>query len=92
MNTHVAPVHWSYSSLKNFEGCPQRYYQEKEIGAVRQLPNKHTDYGLKLHEAVENFFSRAPRLLIPRIRVTWCWRCCACRANSSATTCPCARI
>lgn len=58
MDMHVAPVHWSYSSLKNFEGCPQRYYQEKEIRAVHQLPNEHTSYGIALHEAVEDFFKK----------------------------------
>jgi hypothetical protein len=55
MTAHVAPIHWSYSSLKNFEGCPQRYWAERETGQARSVPTEHTLYGERLHSAVEDY-------------------------------------
>jgi hypothetical protein len=49
----VIPIVWSYSSLKNFEGCKKRYYHEKVVGDYKQSPNEHTTYGTLMHEAIE---------------------------------------
>lgn len=53
MSSPVIPIVWSYSALKNFEGCKKRYYHEKVAGDFKQQPNEHTTYGTLMHEALE---------------------------------------
>jgi CRISPR/Cas system-associated exonuclease Cas4 (RecB family) len=46
-------VTWSHSSLKDYEGCPRRYYEAK---VLKKYPFKDTEatlYGKELHEAAE---------------------------------------
>lgn len=45
---------WSFSSLTNFEGCPRRYYYTKEIKEVVEPPTEATEWGIKVHEALEH--------------------------------------
>lgn len=45
---------WSYSSLTKFENCPRQYYLVKEAGLVKDLPTEATEWGTRVHEAMEH--------------------------------------
>lgn len=48
-------VQWSFSSLKDFVGCPKRYY---EIKVAKNFETKTTHaliYGKEVHSALENY-------------------------------------
>ena len=46
-------VTWSHSSLKDYEGCPRRYYEAKVLKKWRLTDTQATIYGKELHEAAE---------------------------------------
>lgn len=49
------PIQWSFSSLKDFIGCPKRYY---EVKVAKNFETKITDaliYGKEVHSALENY-------------------------------------
>ena len=48
-------LQWSYSSLKDFVGCPKRYQEVKVLGNYKFIPTAATTYGNKVHEALENY-------------------------------------
>ena len=48
-------VTWSYSALKDFEGCPRRYH---EVKVLKKYPFPDTEqirYGKALHKAAEDY-------------------------------------
>ena len=49
------PGAWSYSSLKLFEQCPKRYYEEKVIKSIPFTQNEDAIYGEQLHKAAEEY-------------------------------------
>jgi PD-(D/E)XK nuclease superfamily len=49
------PGPWSYSSLKLFEQCARRYYEEKVIKSVPFTETAATIYGTELHKAAEEY-------------------------------------
>lgn len=49
------PGPWSYSSLKLFEQCARRYYEEKVIKSVPFTQNEAALYGEQLHKAAEEY-------------------------------------
>jgi hypothetical protein len=49
------PGAWSYSSLKLFEQCPKRYYEEKVIKSIPFTQNEAALYGEQLHKAAEEY-------------------------------------
>ena len=46
-------VTWSHSALKNYEGCPRRYHEEKVLKNYKFTDTQATLYGKELHEAAE---------------------------------------
>jgi len=44
---------WSYSSLTKFETCPYQYYRVKVVGDVTEPPTDATEWGTRVHEALE---------------------------------------
>lgn len=44
---------WSYSSLTKFENCPRAFYLTKVAKVVTEPPTEATDWGKKVHEALE---------------------------------------
>lgn len=48
-------VVWSHSSLKDYEGCPRRYYEVKVLKNYKFQETEATRYGLQLHEAAEHY-------------------------------------
>lgn len=44
---------WSYSSLTKFETCPYQYYLTKVANVVVEPPTKATEWGTRVHEALE---------------------------------------
>ena len=46
-------VTWSHSSLKDYEGCPRRYYEAKVLKKYPFTDTQATIYGKELHEAAE---------------------------------------
>lgn len=44
---------WSFSSLTKYETCPRQYYVVKVLKAVVEPPTVHTEWGVKVHEALE---------------------------------------
>ena len=58
-------VKWSHSALKDYEGCPRRYYETK---VLKNYPFKDTEatlYGKELHEAAE-FYIKDGKPLPPQ--------------------------
>lgn len=55
-------VKWSHSALKDYEGCPRRYYETK---VLKKYPFKDTEatlYGKELHEAAEFYIKNGKPL------------------------------
>ena len=48
-------IQWSYSSLKDFIGCPKRYQEVKVLKNYEFQPTAATTYGNKVHAALENY-------------------------------------
>lgn len=44
---------WSYSSLTKFETCPFQFYRCKVLKDVVEPPTEATEWGTKVHEALE---------------------------------------
>ena len=51
----MATVVWSHSSLKNYEGCPRRYYEERVAKNFKFKDTQATLYGTALHKAAEDY-------------------------------------
>lgn len=53
--SNTKPVQWSFSSLKDFIGCPKRYY---EVKVAKNFESKITEaliYGKEVHAALEQY-------------------------------------
>lgn len=53
--SNIKPIQWSFSSLKDFIGCPKRYY---EIKVAKNFETKITEaltYGKEVHSALEEY-------------------------------------
>jgi len=48
-------ITWSYSSIKNFQQCPKKYYHLSVAKDVKQSSNTALVYGNEVHKAAENF-------------------------------------
>ena len=46
-------IQWSFSSLKDFIGCPKRYQEVKVLNNYEFQPTEATTYGNKVHAALE---------------------------------------
>ena len=46
-------VTWSHSALKDYEGCPRRYYETKVLKKYPFTDTQATLYGKELHTAAE---------------------------------------
>lgn len=57
-------VTWSHSSLKDYEGCPRRYYESKVLKKYPFTDTQATIYGKQLHEAAE-FYIKDDKPLPP---------------------------
>lgn len=44
---------WSFSSLTAFETCPRQYYLVKVAKTVKEQPSEHTEWGNRVHKALE---------------------------------------
>ena len=48
-------IQWSFSSLKDFIGCPKRYQETKVLNNYEFKPTEATIYGNKVHSALEAY-------------------------------------
>lgn len=48
-------IQWSFSSLKDFVGCPKRYQEVKVLKNFQPKFNEAAHYGNKVHEALEKY-------------------------------------
>ena len=48
-------ITWSHSALKDFEGCPRRYNEVKNLNKYPFQDTIQTRYGKDLHEAAEHY-------------------------------------
>jgi CRISPR/Cas system-associated exonuclease Cas4 (RecB family) len=48
-------VQWSFSSLKDFIGCPRRYYEIKVCNNFQQKLTQAITYGKDVHSALEKY-------------------------------------
>jgi hypothetical protein len=46
---------WTYSQLDSFENCPKKFYHLKVIRDVVEPPTVHTEWGTRVHTALENY-------------------------------------
>lgn len=46
---------WTYSQLDSFETCPRKFYHTKVKRDVVEPPTIHTEWGTKVHTALENY-------------------------------------
>ena len=49
------PIQWSFSSLKDFVGCPKRYYETKVAKNFEQKITEAITYGKQVHTALEKY-------------------------------------
>lgn len=47
---------WSYSGMKNFQGCPRRYHEVNVLKNYPFIDTPQTIYGKQVHSAIEDFF------------------------------------
>ena len=48
-------ITWSYSSIKNFQQCPKKYYHLSVAKDVKQPSTTALVYGNEVHKAAENY-------------------------------------
>ncbi len=48
-------VKWSYSSLSLYKQCPHKYYRLKVKKDIKEPPQDHLYYGLRMHKAAEEY-------------------------------------
>lgn len=53
LNVKGRPFSWSYTQLKNYEGCPWRWAQEKFYCTVPFVENEAIVWGNRVHKAAE---------------------------------------
>jgi hypothetical protein len=46
---------WTYSQLDSFESCPKKFYHLKVARDFVDPPTIHTDWGIKVHSAMEEY-------------------------------------
>jgi CRISPR/Cas system-associated exonuclease Cas4 (RecB family) len=44
---------WTYSGLDTFATCPRKYYHLKVVRDTVDPPNEHTEWGTRVHDALE---------------------------------------
>ena len=52
----MTQVIWSYSSMKNFQGCPRRYHEVNVLKNYPFIDTPQTIYGKQVHSAIEDYF------------------------------------
>ena len=55
-------IQWSFSSLKDFIGCPKRYQEVKVLNNYEFQPTEATTYGNKVHAALEAYVKTGAEL------------------------------
>ena len=55
-------VTWSHSALKDYEGCPRRYYETKVLKKYPFTDTQATLYGKELHTAAELYIKDGTQL------------------------------
>ena len=55
-------IQWSFSSLKDFIGCPKRYQEVKVLKNYEFQPTEATTYGNKVHSALEAYVKHGTEL------------------------------
>jgi ATP-dependent exoDNAse (exonuclease V) beta subunit len=55
-------IQWSYSSLKDYIGCPKRYQETKVLKNYEFQPTEATIYGNKVHSALEAYVKNGTEL------------------------------
>ena len=55
-------LQWSYSSLKDFSGCPKRYYETKILKNFEFKPTEAILVGQRVHTAIENYIKNGEPL------------------------------
>ncbi len=53
MTTPAKPIAWSYSSLKKFDDCPLRYYEERVAKSVKRRDTEQSLWGERVHKGIE---------------------------------------
>jgi len=53
--TNTKPIQWSFSSLKDFVGCPKRYYEVKVLNNFETKVTQAIIYGKEVHKALEDY-------------------------------------
>jgi hypothetical protein len=46
---------WTYSQLDSFENCPKKFYHLKVARDVVEPPTVHTEWGTRVHTALEDY-------------------------------------
>jgi CRISPR/Cas system-associated exonuclease Cas4 (RecB family) len=46
---------WTYSQLDSFETCPRKFYHTKVKKDIIEPPTVHTEWGTKVHSALEEY-------------------------------------
>jgi CRISPR/Cas system-associated exonuclease Cas4 (RecB family) len=45
---------WTFSGLETYANCPRKFYHLKVVRDVVDPPNEHTEWGQRVHNALEN--------------------------------------
>jgi CRISPR/Cas system-associated exonuclease Cas4 (RecB family) len=53
--SNTKPIQWSFSSLKDFVGCPKRYYEVKVAKSFETKITQAITYGKEVHSALEHY-------------------------------------
>lgn len=52
----MTTIIWSYSGMKNFQGCPLRYHEVNVLKNYPFVDTPQTIYGKQVHSAIEDYF------------------------------------
>ena len=50
----MSDICWTYSRLDSFTNCPRAFYHKSVVKDVVDPPTVHTEWGTKVHEALEH--------------------------------------
>lgn len=67
----MKPPAWSFSALKNFLGCPSKYYKTKITKEFTEVWSADTEFGDEFHKCAENYLKHGDKAPLPEKFAQW---------------------
>jgi hypothetical protein len=67
----MKPPAWSFSALKNFLGCPSKYYKTKITKEFVEVWGAETEFGDEFHKCADNYLKFGAKAPLPEKFTQW---------------------